>query len=29
MIATVRHVTSNSEFRKFQADKFLFDWVYS
>ena len=28
MTATVRHVTSGSGLRKFQADGFLFDWVY-
>jgi len=28
MMATARHVTSSSELRKFQADGFLFDWVY-
>jgi len=28
MMATVRHVTSNSGLRKFQADGFLFDGVY-
>ena len=28
MMATVRHVTSSSGLRKFQADGFLFDWVY-
>jgi len=29
MAATVRHVTSSSGLRKFQADGLLFDWVYS
>jgi len=29
MIATVPHVTSGSELRKFQADGFLFDRVYN
>jgi len=28
MVATVRHVTSRSGLRKFQADGFLLDWVY-
>ena len=28
MMATVRHVTSSSGLRKFQADGFLFNWVY-
>ena len=28
MMATVRHVTSSSGLRKFQADGFFFDWVY-
>ena len=28
MMATVRHVTSSSGLRKFQADGFLLDWVY-
>ena len=28
MMATVRHVTSSSGLRKFQADGFLFDGVY-
>jgi len=28
MMATVRHVTSNSGLRKFQADGFLLDGVY-
>jgi hypothetical protein len=28
MMATVRHVTSTSGLRKFQADGFLFDGVY-
>jgi len=28
MMATVRHVTSSSGLRKFQADGFLFDRVY-
>jgi len=28
MMATVPHVTSGSELRKFQADGFLFDRVY-
>jgi len=28
MMATVPHVTSGSEFRKFQADGFLLDRVY-
>jgi len=28
MMATVPHVTSSSGLRKFQADGFLFDWVY-
>jgi 5-deoxy-D-glucuronate isomerase len=28
-MATVPHVTSGSELRKFQADGFLFDRVYS
>ena len=28
MTATVRHVTSSSGLRKFQADGFLFDRVY-
>jgi len=28
MMATVHHVTSISGLRKFQADGFLFDWVY-
>jgi len=28
MMATVCHVTSSSGLRKFQADGFLFDWVY-
>ena len=27
-MATVRHVTSSSGLRKFQADGFLLDWVY-
>ena len=27
-MATVRHVTSHSGLRKFQADGFLLDWVY-
>ena len=27
MMATVRHVTSSSGHRKFQADGLLFDWV--
>ena len=29
MMATVRHVTCSSGLRKFQADGFLFDWVYN
>jgi len=29
MMATVRHVTSTSGLRKFQANGFLFDGVYS
>jgi len=29
MMATVPHVTSGSGLRKFQADEFLFDRVYS
>jgi len=28
VMATVHHVTSSSELRKFQADGFLFDRVY-
>jgi len=28
MMATVRHVTSSLGLRKFQADGFLFNWVY-
>ena len=28
MMATVPHVTSGSGLSKFQADGFLFDWVY-
>jgi len=28
MMATVRHVTYSSGLRKFQADGFLFDWLY-
>jgi len=28
MMATVHHVTCSSGFRKFQADGFLFDWMY-
>jgi len=28
VMATVRHVTFGSGLRKFQADGFLFDWVY-
>jgi len=28
MMATVRHMTSSSGLRKFQADGFLLDWVY-
>ena len=28
MMATVRHVTSSSGLREFQADGFLFVWVY-
>ena len=29
MMATVRHVISSLGLRKFQADGFLFDWVYN
>ena len=29
MMATVRHVTSSSALRKFQADGFLLDWIYN
>ena len=29
MMATVRHVTSSSGLRKFQADGFLFNGVYN
>ena len=29
MMATVRHVTSRSGLRKFEADGFLFDWKIS